>query len=229
MMTQNNNWLMSDYFAGIKAGTPIWLSMFAFGIVAGILGVKLGLSPLDSASMSLIMYTGSGQVATLQLFHEASPPLIILVTVLVVNLRFVMYSASLAPHFEPLNKRQKLIAGYLLSDQAFIVSLLRYQRGEVGSKYRFYLGAALSLWAIWQLGTLVGAFTGAQIPASWGMELAAPLTFLALMFSALRDKPGVAAAAVSGVVAVSAAALPWHLNMLLGALAGVVTGMVLSR
>lgn len=229
-MTTNRKRATSDFVAGLKAGSPIWLSMFAFGIVAGVLGVKLGLSPLGTSSMSLIVFAGGAQLAAFQLFHDAAPPLIILLTVLVINLRFSMYSASLAPHFHEESKGRKLLAAYLLTDQAYIVSLLAFQdRQDIGSKFRFYLGVALSLWATWQIGTVIGAYTGSQLPASWGIGLAAPLTFMAMMFSALRSRPAVAAAVVSGIVAVSMAALPWHLNMLLGAFAGVVAGLALSK
>lgn len=219
----------SDWLAGLKAGAPIWLSMFAFGIVAGVLGVKLGLTPLGTGSMSLIIFAGSAQLAAFQLFHDAAPPIIILLTVLVINLRFSMYSASLAPHFQQESKWRKLLVAYLLTDQAYVVSELRFQKGTgFSSKFRFYIALALSLWATWQLGTFIGAYSGAHVPAQWGFTLAAPLTFLALMFSALRNRPTVLAAVISGIVAVITDGVPWHLNMMLGALAGVISGLVLS-
>ena len=220
---------VGDFLAGLKVTVPILVSIVAFGMVTGVLGVRLGLSPLATCGMSLFIFAGSAQVAAFQLIHDLTPPLVILLTVLAINLRFSIYSASLAPHFKQQNKWRRALVAYLLTDQAYIVSLLGFQKSPaMHSKLAYYLGSAVSIWVLWQLGTLLGALTGARMPHSWGLELAAPLTFLALMCASVRNRPGLVAALVSGLVAVAAAGLPWHLDLLVGAAAGVGAAMLVS-
>ncbi len=226
-MFRSTSAAIADFGAGLKVVVPILFSMVAFGMVTGVLGVRLGLSPLATSGMSLFIFAGSAQVAALQLFHELAPPMVVLVTVLFINLRFSIYSASLAPHFHDQKHWRRALVAYLLTDQAYIVSLLGFQKEpEMHSRLAYFLGAAVPIWLTWQIGTVAGALTGAHLPNSWGLELAAPLTFLALMFSAIRNRPGLVAAIVSGIVAVAASDIPWHLGMLAGAAAGVTAAML---
>lgn len=226
-MFRSTSAAIADFGAGLKVVVPILFSMVAFGMVTGVLGVRLGLSPLATSGMSLFIFAGSAQVAALQLFHELAPPMVVLVTVLFINLRFSIYSASLAPHFHDQKHWRRALVAYLLTDQAYIVSLLGFQKEpEMHSRLAYFLGAAVPIWLTWQIGTIAGALTGAHLPNSWGLELAAPLTFLALMFSAIRNRPGLVAAIVSGIVAVAASDIPWHLGMLAGAAAGVTAAML---
>lgn len=218
---------IDDFLAGLKVTVPILFSMLAFGMVTGVLGVRLGLSPLQTCGMSLFIFAGSAQVAAFQLIHDLTPAVVILLTVLFINLRFSIYSASLAPHFQRHGRWRRALVAYLLTDQAYIVSLLRFQKAPAPhSKLAYYLGSALSIWVLWQLGTLLGALTGAHLPRDWGLELAAPLTFMALMFSSIRDRPGLVAAMVSGIVAIAGTGLPWHTGLLAGAVAGVAAALL---
>ena len=93
----------------------------------------------------------------------------------------------------------------------------------------YYFGAGLGLWTTWQITTTLGMVLGAAIPSSWSLEFAIPLTFMALLVLAIRDKPGLVAAIVGGFVAVAAFALPYNLGLLVGACAGVAAGVISER
>ena len=76
---------------------------------------------------------------------------------------------------------------------------------------------------------IVGMLLGSAVPESWSLEFAIPLTFMALLVLAIRNKPGAVAAVVGGAIALAGVALPYNLGLPIGALAGVAAGMVSER
>lgn len=221
--------LREDFLAGARAVLPILLGILPFALIAGVVAVRLGLSPWLASALSLLIFAGASQLAAIQLIHDGAPLLVILVTVFFINLRFTMYSASIAPHFRGARGPVKMLLGYLLTDQAYMLGLYGFtDRPELASRIAFYLGVALPLWFGWQVATVVGALLGARLPPDWGLDFAIPLTFMAMLVPALRDRAAIAAAAVGGAAAVLANGLPWNLGLILGALSGIAAGMLAS-
>jgi len=197
-----------------------------FGMTAGIAAVEAGLDPLMAMGMSLIIFAGAAQLVVAQLIGDGALPLIVVLTALIINLRLVMYSASLAPHFGPLPLPWRASAAYLLTDQAYAVSITRFLHGSVGGpKLWFYLGTAFPLWVIWLAATALGVWLGAAVPAAWQVGFALPLVFLVLLVPVIRDRPSFVAALVGGGIALVAHDAPYHLGLSIGALAGVVSGV----
>lgn len=218
----------SSALAGVQQAAPLLLGLVPFGMIAGVTAVGIGLPLHGAVGMSLIVFAGAAQLATIQLLGEGASSLVIVVTALVINLRFVMYSASLAPHVQRLPTAQRTGMGYLLTDQAFALAVNRYQSGEPVSKPWFYFAAGVSIWIVWQMSTLAGALLGASIPEAWGLTFAVPLTFLALLVPALRTRAHVVAALVGGTVAVVGHGLPYNLGLVLAACTGVAAGMLVA-
>ncbi|MFC6673000.1 AzlC family ABC transporter permease [Marinobacterium aestuariivivens] len=218
------------FFGGARALLPAAPGVIPFGLVTGVTAIEQGLSPGTTIGMTLLFYAGSAQMAALQLLRNDALPLIILVTVLVINLRFLMYSASLAPHFHRLPRRWKWPLSYMLSDQAYVLSILRFSSAD-GARHGhcFFAGAALAMWLTWQLSVMAGVFLGAGIPANWSLDFAIPLVFLALLIPAIRNSASLAAACVGGLVAVLAVGMPYNLGFLLAAVCGIGTGLVVER
>jgi len=211
----------------MRAFVPLIPGVVPFSMVAGIAAVQAGFTPLQSIAFSLIGYAGSAQLIAAQMFTGHSPtPLIVLAT-LIVNLRFAMYSASLLPIFGgvPLVRRWPL--AYALTDQSYALTVGR--PGTEGDPVRYYAGASALMWVTWQAGTAAGALLGARIPASWPLEFAVPLSFIALLMPVLRARPQVTAALVSAAAAVAAHGLPFRLNLILGAVCGIAAGAAVQR
>ena len=126
--------------------------------------------------------------------------------------------------------RVKLPTAYLLTDQAYLVSANRFPDPSSSVGFiPFYLGAGMTMWTGWQISTTLGFIVGTSIPKSWSLEFAVPLTFVALLVLAIKDRPGLVAAAFGGAVAVLGIGLPYHLGLLVGAAAGVASGMISER
>lgn len=220
---------MKNFWAGVRAEIPLLIGVFPFGMIYGALALNAGLSPAAAQGMSSIVFAGSAQFITTQLVHELAPGFVIVLTIAVVNLRHMLYSASLAPYLASLSTWWKALLSYLLTDEAYAPTILHYEKeGITPHAHWFLLGAGISLWIDWQISTALGIFLGAAIPESWSLDFALPLTFIAMLVPVLKHRPAIAAALSAGVVAMIAFPLPYKLGLILAALVGIIVGTLLE-
>ncbi|MFO8115085.1 MAG: AzlC family ABC transporter permease [Halorubrum sp.] len=202
------------------------LGIVPFALVAGIAAVDAGLGLAEAVGMSVIVFAGASQLAALDLLGSNAPLAVVVGTAVVINLRMVMYSASIAPYFADYGRRLRAGLAYVLTDQAYALSVAEFDENPERSRWRYYLGAGASLWAVWQVGTVVGVVVGTGVPDAWGLTFAVPLVFLALLVPAMKDRPTTAAGVSAGAVAVVAAGLPLNLGLLVGATTGIAVGLL---
>jgi 4-azaleucine resistance transporter AzlC len=215
--------------SGVLAQLPILLGVAPFGMIFGALAISAGLSPLEAQGLSLFLFAGSAQFVAVRLILEMAPVMVILATVLVVNLRHLLYSASIAPHIDQLSKRWKIVLSWLLTDEAYVVAIGHYAQSAGSYSHWFFLGTGLTLWGAWQLSTAGGILLGAAIPDSWSLDFALPLTFISLIVPSLKDRPSMVAALVSGVAALLFNPFPYKLGLLLATACGIMGGMAAGR
>lgn len=215
---------------GMRELLPLAPGVFAWGLVTGVAMVKSGLPVPEAIGLSLLAYAGSAQLAALPLLASAAPLWLVTITAVIVNLRFVVYSAVTRRHFMHLPVRQRLWLGYVIGDIMFVrfTSLLQ-REPDYPHRVAYYLGGALCNWVIWQVSSILGIAAAAQIPADWGLELAGTLALIALLVPLCRESPALLGVIVAGVVAVLTQAWPLRLGMLLGILAGIGVAMGLER
>ena len=218
-----------QFWAGVRSVIPLLIGGFPFGLIYGALALNAGLSKAAAQGMSSILFAGSAQFITAQLVHENTTGFIIVLTIAVLNLRHMLYSASLAPYLAALPVRWKALLSYLLTDEAYAPTIVHYEEeGITPQAHWFLLGAGGVLWADWQITTALGIFLGAAIPESWPLDFALPLTFIAMVVPVLRDRPAIAAALSAGVVALVTFSLPYQLGLILAALVGIAIGTLLE-
>jgi 4-azaleucine resistance transporter AzlC len=234
----------SEFLAGIRAELPILLGVIPFGVIYGVVALQAGLSAAAAQGMSAIIFAGSAQFITAQLFAQQTPALVVVLTVFVVNLRHTLYSASVEPYVKHLPGRWKWLLAYLLTDEAYAVIITEYSKEDLTAegaenaekragerkkyKHYYFLGAGVALWVTWQASTAAGVFLGAQVPDTLGLDFAIAVTFIAIVVPALRDRTLAAAAVSAGLVAVVAAGLPYNLGLVVAALVGITVGLVLE-
>jgi predicted branched-subunit amino acid permease len=150
------------------------------------------------------------------------------VTAAIINLRFLMYSASLGQYLRRLPPVRKSISAYLVADQVYALTLPRF-RNEGIEIWWYYLGAGIAMWVTWIAGNAVGAVLGARVPPSIPLEFALPLTFIGLLFPVIEDGATALAALVAAVVAIPLSTLPNNLGLLVALAAGIATGVGFER
>ena len=220
---------LHPFWAGVRAELPLLVGVFPFGLIYGTLALNAGIPIVAAQAMSSILFAGSSQFAVAQLIHNAAPAPVILLTIAVINLRHMLYSASLAPHLKSLSLRWKILLSYLMTDEAYAVAILNYERiGGTAFAHWYFLGAGLALWTTWQTATALGLWAGAALPATLPLDFALPLTFIAMVVPALKNRPAVAAALSAGFVALLAFSMPYKLGLMLAALTGIAVGTFLE-
>jgi 4-azaleucine resistance transporter AzlC len=204
--------------------------VLALCIITGVAAVEAGIPPLEAIGMSLVIYAGAAQLAAIELIGRTAPVVIIVLTAVIINLRYILYSASLAPHFRRFSMPTKWLSAYVLTEQAYAVSITEFQTTAPSDRSRkwFYLGGAVFSWVVWQVGTIVGVALGGNVPAGLSFEFAVPLTFMALLFSVLDGRPTEVVALVAGGTSVCFAPLPYNLGLVAAAGVGIITGVVID-
>lgn len=220
----------SDALDGVRAISPFLLGVVPFGLVYGVTAVDRGLPPAVVAAMSALVFAGAAQLAAVELLARGAPAVVVVTTILVVNLRYPMYAASIAPHFRSFSARWRAFLAYLMTDQAYAIALTDYREHDRSPSRRkwYFVGAGATLWVAWQVSTVTGILVGAQVPPGLSLEFAIPLTFLALLVPNVEDAASAIAAAVGGGGAVVGAALPYDVGLVVAALAGVLVAALLE-
>lgn len=216
---------------GARAVAPMLVGVVPFGIIAGAIPIENGLGVWTAIACSTIVFAGASQLALYDVLADGGSWLVAAIAAWTINARLLLYSASLAPHLDREPVRRRLLLGYLLSDQAYAVSIARFTvHPEAGGRFRFVLGAGLTLWLSWQASTLAGALAGNSLPEDAPIDAIVPLVFLVLLLPVLRTRPALAAAAAGGVGALIASqAGAGGLATLVGALAGIITGAIVEQ
>ncbi|APE94997.1 AzlC family protein [Halodesulfurarchaeum formicicum] len=214
----------ADLRRGVRDVAPLLLGIAPFGLVVGVAAANAGLDLELAIGMSVLVFAGAAQLAALELLRTDAPLVVVISTAAIINLRMLMYSASIAPHFRDLGARLKGGLAYVLTDQAYALSIARFENGPDVDRVSYYVGVAMPIWLVWQVMTVAGALLGAGVPDSWGLDFTVPLVFLALLVPAVEDSATMAAAFVGGSVAVIGAGLPLNLGLPVGATIGVLAG-----
>jgi len=218
----------TEFFAGFRRQSPILLGAVPFGMIYGVLAVQAGMSPLAAQLSSMIVFAGSAQLVIAQMLAGGAAPPVASLTAIILNVRHVLYSASMAPNVSHLPRRWRALLAYLLTDESYAVAISRYVADPEPPKgdYRHwhFLGAGVALWTAWQIATSIGILFGARLSPDWGLDFAIPLTFLALLVPALTDGASRAAALSGAVASTLLYAAPLKLGLFFAILIGIATG-----
>ena len=217
----------SVYWGGFRDSAPFIIVVLPFALVFGVLAAEAGLNLPQVMGFSVVVIAGAAQLTALQLMSENAPTIVILASALAVNLRMAMYSASLAPHLGPASLWKRAFVSYLLVDQSFALASLKYEAEPemtLSLKLAYFFGVISPILPVWYGFTYVGAVLGSEIPADFGIELAVPITFIALIGPALRTVAHVIAALVSVVTVLLLSWVPFNLDLIIAGLLGMMAG-----
>jgi branched chain amino acid efflux pump len=195
-----------------------------------VAAIGAGLTPLQGMALSVLSFSGIAQLIASQLIAVDSPVAVTVAAASVVSLRFVMYSAALAPHLAHLDRRWRAGLAFLMTDQGFALTVKHFgEPGDRSQRHWHFLGSSLTLFVTWQLAVIFGLVAGASVPASWSLDFAVVLTFIGLLVPVVRTRAELAAAVVASAIALVAAGFPYKLSLVVASLAGIAAGMAIER
>ena len=215
---------------GAREMVPATIGIVPFGIVCGVAAIAAGASPVAAVGMSMIIFSGAAQIIACQLLAADAPLAVIVLSCFVIGLRFLMYSAALAPHLRSLDPRWRNLIAFLLTDQAFASTIQRFRESDdLAGNASYFVGGGALLWLAWQVATVVGILIGAIIPAAWQLEFVVPLCFLGLLAPLLRDRSTLVVFATSAIAAVAFDAMPMRLSLICAGLLAIAAGVITDR
>ncbi|WP_226689308.1 AzlC family ABC transporter permease [Ruegeria arenilitoris] len=217
----------SYYWKGFRDGTPFIFVAIPFGTLFGVFATETGLTIIQTMAFTATVFAGAAQFAALQLLQDNAPTLIILASALAVNLRMAMYSASLTPYLGAAPLWQRAIGAYLVVDQSYASCMVRFEKEPqmtVPQRMAYFFGSVSPITPSWIVATYLGAVLGAQIPESWALDFALPITFLAMIGPMMRTLPHVVAALVAITFSLLTVAVPYNLGLLVAGCTGMMAG-----
>ncbi|WGI21660.1 AzlC family ABC transporter permease [Amylibacter sp. IMCC11727] len=226
-MTQQQTTSKSAFWAGYRDCMPFILVAGPFGMLFGVASTDLGLTLIETMTMTVLVIAGAAQFTALLLLEENAPTFIIILTALAVNLRMAMYSAAMVPYLGKAPKGMKLLLAYFNVDQSFGLASVRFPQEPtwtVAMRSAYFCGASLAIMPFWVLFTYLGAAFGTKIPDAFALDFALPICFLAIIAPALRTLPHVLAAAVSVIGALLLSWVPFSLGLIIAAIAAMMSG-----
>lgn len=224
--------VMSSYWRGVRNALPFLFVVIPFSMLFGVIATEAGLSVFEALAFSVVVIAGAAQFTAIQLMNEDAPTFVVLISAFAVNLRMAMYSASITPHLGALPMWKRGIVGYFLVDQTYAASVIEFEDRpgqSLDQKFAFFMGVTTPICLPWYLFTLVGAWVGEAVPPELGLDFVLPIAFIALFAPALRTGAHRAAACAAVVMALLFAFLPYNLGLIVGALAGMITGAEVER
>ena len=215
---------------GVKAGVPSLFGIAAWGLVVGVAMIKTGLTVPQALGMTLIVFAGSAQLASLPLIVANAPIWVVFATALVVNLRFVIFSALLAPHFAHLPWHKRLMLGYTAGDMTVALFLQRFpDEAPAVGKVSYLKGLLYPNWIAWQVGSIAGIFLGAAVPEEWGLGFAGSLAILCILVPMVLNAAALCGVLVASATAVLAYGFPYKLGLLTAVVLGMGTSMLVQE
>lgn len=211
----------SGFQKGFQLGFPIALSVFAYGLVFGMLAQKVGMTTLESLFMSVFVFAGAAQFLSLDLWSSPVPILALVTATLVINLRHLLMGASLQPWFSKISPLKAYGSLFFMADENWALTIRHFKKGEKDAA--FLLGSGFAVFVCWFCATWIGHLGGAFItkPETYGLDFAFTAVFVALLVSLWRGKTDLIPWVFSAILSViSEKLLPGKWYILIGGLGG---------
>ncbi|MGL1864021.1 MAG: AzlC family ABC transporter permease [Pseudodesulfovibrio sp.] len=193
----------STWMSALRQASPIVMGYVPVGAAFGVLAHKTGLSLINTVLMSTIVFAGSAQLIAVAMFAAGMPPLSIIATTFVVNLRHLLMTASLAPNLKSWKKWQLALFSYEITDEAFALHSARFARGDNDKTTSFLINSIAHV--SWVLASWAGFLTGSTIPdiKPLGLDYALPAMFIALLTMQVKNGLHIFVAGFTGLVSIA--------------------------
>ncbi len=220
----------TSFLWGFKKSLPIAAGVLPFGIVMGTAAASGGISLFDLIGMSFSIFAGASQLAALELMISDASILVVILSGIMINLRFVLYSIYFSKHFRPHSTPAKLALSHFVIDQTYAVSQLHYEQKNLSPADRvyFFIGSAVTMFTVWQSSVLGSFIFSAYVLGAQDLDFMVPLCFIGLIGPNLTNKQFAMVTIASVIVSSVLVNLPHNLNLIVTAFACLGLGSILG-
>jgi 4-azaleucine resistance transporter AzlC len=162
------------------------LGLTPFAMAFGVAAVAAGVSPTSTMLLSIVVYAGASQFSAIGVLATGGSSALALVTVYLVNLRFIPLGLAMPPSIAR-TWPQRLLASHLLVDPALAIAYAT----TPDRRARLFWVFSVLMYVLWIAGTAIGVVAGTTIPDPelLGLDAALPCAFIALLASWRHDAP----------------------------------------
>lgn len=214
----------SAFLAGVRDVLPVVASNVPLGMLFGATAVQVGFDPVAAVALSLFSFAALAQLTAVELLQSETALAVVLATVLLINARYVIYSAALAPRVEDLPRRWRAVIAYPLFDLNFALATTHFDESPEDHRGWYYLGVSLPIVVSFVASTAAGALVGGVLGRGLQLDFAISLVFVVVLTAQVDDRRALAVAAVAAVVSTAGVGLPFNLGLLVATLAGTAVG-----
>ena len=214
---------------GLMQELPLQVGVFPFGIMYGILALESGLDVLQAFFMSSIIFAGASQIAFINLYTTVSP-IALITSVTAMNSRHLLYSISINNYLQNLSMKWKLLLSYLLTDEAYAISVSYFNKNKNKNYLHFHLlGTGVTLFVSWQFSTFVGIFFGKTLPVYIDLSFIIPLSFIAIIIPMLKSIEQISSFLISGITGIILYLAKFDLWIICSALVGIISFVAIEK
>lgn len=218
------------FWEGVRDTLAVVPSYLPFALVCGVASVNAGLGTSAAVALPALVFAGSSQAVLTQFIQSSASLWVAILSGCVINLRMAVYSAALSPKVRSFSTWHRMAIAAFLVDNSFAF----LQKRELANPQdphliAYYAGLTTVFWPTWLLFCVIGIFAGNIVPASWQLEFAIPLSFIAILVGSVRNLPMAAAALVGGLASIVLFALPLKLGLVVACLAGLMAGLITEK
>ena len=210
----------SAFLAGVRDVLPVVASNVPLGMLFGATAVRVGFDPVAAVALSLFSFAAIAQLTAVELLQSGTALAVVLATILLINARYVIYSAALAPRVDHLSRRWRAVLAYPLFDLNFALATTHFEESPEDHRGWYYLGVSLPIVASFVASTAAGALAGGVLGRGLQLDFAISLVFVVVLTAQVDDRRALAVAVVAAAVSTVGVGLPFNLSLLVATIAG---------
>ena len=198
-----------SFLTGGRDTAPLIIAAAPFGLVYGALAINQGLSEILVMAMSLFVFAGASQFVAVTLLASSTAFPIILATVFIINLRHMLYAASLMQQLANVSGWLRIPMAFWLTDETFAVvsnreSQIKQTQVQNSEFISYYLGSGISMYSSWGFFSWLGMTVGQEIPdiTRWGLDVTMVVAFVTIVVPLLRNYVDWACTLTAGISAI---------------------------
>lgn len=212
----------SVYRRGLLKVSPLLIGTVLFGLATGAAVAQAPVLKHVLFTMPVVIYAGAGQLAYAQLVALGAPFLAMLATLVLINLRYLIYATIVGSWPRPKNRVLRFLAPYLITENSFALALDE----KLEDRFAILVGAGAGLWVTWLVTCNFGAVLSSQLPALKHAYAVPAIVLAPILVALMKDRQRLIIAALALVCGVALAALPYRLGPLIAGVGATVLTMV---